>query len=135
MSSPVTYLLTFSSRLKTIGLLAAQALASLAGATAFAALVLDVLDVLEVLELLELALLVLLVLLETLLATCLGSVLAKVLPAPSDAHFLRGFGGTRVGVRREPIRGAEVDAPSSWVGDGGPERPLAFFSGSRVLAG
>ena len=128
-SSPVTYLLTFSSRLNTIGLLAAQALASLAGATAFAALVL------EVLELLELALLVLLVLLEALLVTCLGSVLAKVLPAPSDGFFLRGFGGTRVDVRREPIRGAEVDAPSSWVGDGGPERPLAFFSGSRVLAG
>ncbi len=128
-SSPVTYLLTFSSRLNTIGLLAAQALASLAGATAFAALVL------EVLELLELALLVLLVLLEALLVTCLGSVLAKVLTAPSDGFFLRGFGGTRVDVRREPIRGAEVDAPSSWVGDGGPERPLAFFSGSRVLAG
>lgn len=129
-SSPVTYLLTFSSRLNTIGLLAAQALASLAGATAFAALVL------EVLELLELALLVLLVLLlEALLVTCLGSVLAKVLPAPSDGFFLRGFGGTRVDVRREPIRGAVVDAPSSWVGDGGPERPLAFFSGSRVLAG
>jgi len=128
-SSPVTYLLVFSSRLNTIGLLAAQALASLAGATAFAALVL------EVLEVLELALLVLLVLLEALLVTCLGSVLAKVLPAPSDGFFLRGFGGTRVDVRREPIRGAEVDAPSSWVGDGGPERPLAFFSGSRVLAG
>ncbi len=74
-------------------------------------------------------------LLEARLASCLGSVLAKALAAASEAFFLRGFGGTRVGVRREPMRGAEVNTSSFWDSDGGPELTLAFFSGSKELVG
>ncbi len=106
------YLLVFSFRLKTIGLLAARASTSLAGATAFAALVLEVLEVLEVLDVLEvlevlgalgtlevlgtLELLGTLEVLAALLATCRGSVLASRVPSAPAAFFVRGFGGVRV---------------------------------------